>query len=151
MAETQETPVEEASLTSHLQGLRLSEEAEAREPETVDDSDLKLPRTLAETHALLTQVRMLPIASKREDLVKQSKLTKIRAHLHALSQGPVSKPITIAGQSALAKSSADHANEIHLTLLSRTDRIVSDRLAADALTISQLQKQIEALTKKDHK
>jgi len=154
MAKVEESPVNlseipRSALTSHLVGLKLAEEAEAAQPETISDadSDLKLPRTLAETHTLLNSVRQQMITSKREDLIKQAKLAKLRLHLFNLGNGPVVKPITEQGQAALAKSSSRHAEEIHLTMLCRGDRIVADKLATDALTISRLQKQIESLKK----
>lgn len=137
----------EASLTSHLTDLKLEEEAEQREPETISDadSDLKLPQTLADSLALLKQVGAEEVTDKRAGQVKEAKLTKIRLHVFNLSQGPVAKPMTQAGHAAMAASSTSHAEEIHMTLLSRGDLILAGRLAKDALTISRLRKQIETL------
>jgi hypothetical protein len=146
----QETP---ASLTSHLQGVVLAEAGESGEVKDASESvaSLGLPRTLKGSLAFLAEVQARQPNDSREADAKQALLTRISGHLHTLSQGPTSPPITVSGHKALAGASSDHAEDIHLTLLCRSDRVVAKRLEENAATIARLKKQIAELTAKPSK
>jgi hypothetical protein len=47
----------------------------------------------------------------------------------------------------LTAAHSDHAEELHLTLLRRADRIVDNRLKRDAATIQALKAELAKLTK----
>ncbi|MEN6533360.1 MAG: hypothetical protein ABFD89_06835 [Bryobacteraceae bacterium] len=142
LANEDNRPAEVKANTSHLQGLILpgAAEAEAEEYGAVAEhvEGVKLPRTLKDTLALLAEVQGHQPKDRAEEKVKALMLEKVSAHLHVISQGPTCKPISTSGHAALASASSDHADEIHLTLLCRSDRVVADRLAKDAATLEEM-------------
>lgn len=137
---------EEKALTSHLQNVTLPD-ADEESGESGDDKEvgeLKLPKTLKATLELIAEgqdSRPTDIAGeKRKNLL----LERLRAHAHALSQGIPAPAITGDDHTELTASHSNHAEEIHLTMLSRTDRIVADRLKRDAETIADLRAKLAA-------
>jgi hypothetical protein len=151
MAENISTPeqtAEEKACTSHLAGAVAAAAEEAAAEEVLPNvPDLKLPKTLKDAHAMLLEMQAAPAKSATESKTKSAQLEKLREHIFNLSQGPTAKPISAKSHVELSASSSDHAEEIHLTLLSRTDSIVAKRLAEDAATIATLKKQIATLKK----
>ena len=146
--EATETPVdsvqaENKALTAHLRYAVLPGAAEAAEAGEVAEaveaaSDVKLPKTIEATIAAIRKAQATQANGKTEVAVKEAGLVRLRAHLHALSQGPTCGPITTTAHTTIAKSSSDHAVSIHMAQLCQSDKIVADRLADDAATIADL-------------
>ena len=135
---------EEKALTSHLKNVELPVEDDAAETAQQEVTEIKLPKTLKATLELISETqdsRPTDIAGeKRKNLL----LERLRAHAHALSQGIPAPAITGDDHTELTASHSSHAEEIHLTMLSRTDRIVADRLKRDAETIADLRAKLAA-------
>jgi hypothetical protein len=143
-----ETPVdsvqaENKARTAHLRDVVLPGAAEAAEAGEVAEaveaiSDVKLPKTIEATIAMIRQGQAIQADGKTEVAVKEAGLVRLRAHLHTISQGPTCGPITTAAHTTIAKSSSDNADSIHMTQLCQSDKIVAARLADDAATIEDL-------------
>ena len=99
-----ETPVSEteakqhAALIAHLKYAVLPGAAEAAEAAEVAEAveataDGKLPKTIAATIALIHEKQAVQPKSKTEAAVKEAGLVRLRAHLHAISQGPTAPSI----------------------------------------------------------
>lgn len=139
---------EEIANASHLHDVRIPKD-EAGDEEAATDAaveSVKLPKSLKETLALLADGQAYSPKDKADAKRKVAMLEKLRGHAHALSQAPACKPISGAGHAKLASVSSSHAEEIHLTLLRRTDRIVDARLKADAALIESLQAELKKLS-----
>ena len=151
-AESQAKPLqtsEEKALTSHLANVTLPAETEADEAQEIkDEANCKLPKTLKESLALLAEGQDYQPKNAFEAKVKAAKLEKLRDHIHALSQGAATPAILGTAHTELTAVHSDHAEEMHLTLLRRSDRIVDNRLKRDAETIADLRKQLAAALKK---
>jgi hypothetical protein len=96
--ETPVTAAEEATLTSHLKNVVLPGAAEAEEAGEISDaveaiSDVKLPKSIAATITMIRDRQAIQPKSKKEAAVKEASLFRLRAHLHALSQGPTAPRI----------------------------------------------------------
>lgn len=132
-----------ASLTSHLRGVMLPSAAELGGEESSEAKDkvakVKLPKSLKEALAMLAEVREHRPADPEEAKLQTAMLERLREHVHALSQGPTCKPLTVSAHQALSRASSAHAEDIHITQLCRTDRIVEKRLKENAATIAEQQ------------
>jgi hypothetical protein len=93
-----ETPVsdvearEHGRLISHLKDVALPYAAEAAEAAEVAEavegiSAAKLPKSIATTIAMIREGMAVRPKSKTEAAVKEAGLERLRAHLHAISQG----------------------------------------------------------------
>ena len=133
--------------TSHLKDLLVPGEAEAEEASELADAaaGVRLPKTLKESLAMLSEVQGMSVRDKSDAAMKVAMLERLRAHIHALSQGPASKPITTLGHMALAAASSEHAEDIHLTLLRRTDAVVARRLDRDREEVQSLKSKVQSL------
>ena len=138
---------EEKAATSHLANVTLptSEEAaeEGEETDTKAD-DIKLPKTLKATLELIAEGNEYQPKNAADAKRKESTMEKLRAHAHALSQGTPAPVIYGKSHVELVNVGSAHAEEIHLTFISRTDRIVADRLKRDADTIKDLKDKLKA-------
>ena len=111
-------------------------------------AETKLPKTLKATLEVLFEAQDYRPTSPRDEQRKTLLLERLRAHYHALSQGPASPLIQGDDHAELTGAHSNHAEEIHLTMLGRTDRIVADRLKRDAETIADLRKKLADALKK---
>jgi hypothetical protein len=143
-----------ATLTSHLTGLTPPPaDVEADEAEEAADAaaGVKLPKTLKDSLAMLNEAQAMQPENKAATKMRDGVIERLRAHIHALSQGPTCKALTAEGHAALAATSTSHADEIHLTLLCRSDRVVADRLAALEKENADLREQLAATKPKPSK
>ena len=136
----------ELAKTSHLDNVTLPGQADDGDPDDVQGGapDIKLPRTLKESLALLAEGQAVAPENAGEAKVIAGQLEKLRAHIHTLSQGPTCKPISSETHTNLSRSSSSHAKEIHLTLLARSDRFVAELIA----DLAAAEKKISDLTEK---
>ena len=137
---------EEKAVTSHLANVSVpTPEEAAAEGEDVEDKgeDVKLPKTLKATLDLIAEGNAYQPKDANDAKRKAAALEKLRAHAHALSQGTPAPVIYSKNYVDVVNTSSAHAEEIHLTLISRTDRIVANRLQRDAATIKDLTAKLE--------
>lgn len=142
-------PAELQALTSHLANVTLPTDPEAEAEELIHAVDgVKLPKTLKDTLKMLDEAQQSKPTDARDEKRKVLLLEKLTEHIHALSQG--TPPPVIQGEqhTVLTSAHSAHAEDIHLTLLCRTDRIVAERLKRDGATIKLLQAKIAELSKK---
>jgi hypothetical protein len=128
---------EEKAATSHLANVSIPT---AEEGEDVKDKgeEVKLPKTLKATLDLIAEGNAYQPTSAADAKRKAAAMEKLRAHAHALSQGTPAPVIYGKNHVEMVNTSSAHAEEIHLTFVCRTDRIVADRLQRDAATIKDL-------------
>ena len=136
---------EEKAATSHLANVALPSNEDAGED--ADDAapdDIKLPKTLKATLDLINEGNAFQPTNPADAKRKIATLEKLRAHAHALSQGAPAPVIYGQNHRDLVSVGSTHAEEIHLTFVCRTDRIVDARLKADAQAIKDLTEKLAA-------
>lgn len=134
---------EHDGLISHLKFAVVPGAVEAAEAKELDEaveeiSDAKLPKTIGATIAAIREAMSVHPQNKMEVKVNDAWLVRLRAHLQAISQGPTCGPITTTAHGDIARTSSDHAEDIHMSALCRADSIVAKRLADDAAAIESL-------------
>ena len=136
---------EEKAATSHLVNVALPSTEEAGESEDeAAPEDIKLPKTLKATLDLISEGNAFQPTTPAEAKRKIAVMEKLRAHAHALSQGTPAPVIYGQNHRDLVSVGSTHAEEIHLTFVCRTDRIVDARLKADAQLIKDLTEKLAA-------
>ena len=99
-----ETPISETeareheNLIAHLKFAVVPGAVEAAEAVKIEEaveaiSDAKLPQSIAATIAMIREGMAVRPGNKTEAAVKEAGLVRLRAHLHAISQGPTCKSI----------------------------------------------------------
>jgi len=136
------------AVTSHLKNVRVpGEDDEDGDGEKSVEVEVKLPKTLKASHALLAEVQDFQPKTPAEAKKKATTITKLVDHIHQLGQGHKIETISGDDHAEFSERTTSHAEEIHLNDVCRHDKIVEKRILADAATIKALKAKIAELTK----